>query len=98
MADVVSPNAALRLAVNIAGTQAKFAAACGCGQPLISKLIRKNRPLKAELVLKAEAATGVSRHLLRPDIYPLQNDGAMCCRSTLQAPKWHQTLPGEEQD
>ena len=34
------------------------------------KWLRKGQPLPPEHVLKVEAETGVSRHDLRPDIYP----------------------------
>ena len=29
--------------------------------------------MSAQFVLKAEAATGISRHELRPDIYPIED-------------------------
>jgi DNA-binding transcriptional regulator YdaS (Cro superfamily) len=34
-------------------------------------------PLWAEMVLKVEAATGISRHELRPDIYPIEPPAAV---------------------
>jgi len=34
--------------------------------------VRHWEQLPAEFVLKVEEATGVSRHALRPDIYPLE--------------------------
>lgn len=36
----------------------------------------KKRPLPPEHVLKVEAATGISRHELRPDIYPPEEQAA----------------------
>jgi DNA-binding transcriptional regulator YdaS (Cro superfamily) len=36
-------------------------------------LVNKGRRLPAEHVLAVEAATGVSRHDLRPDIYPRED-------------------------
>lgn len=62
---------ALERATEIAGSQAKLGAiAGGVTQPAVSGWIRKKRRLPAEHVLPVEAATGVSRHDLRPDIYP----------------------------
>ncbi len=43
--------------------------------------------MPAEFVLKAEAATGVSRHDLRPDIYPVEVPHA--------PPAWHGLDRGE---
>ena len=42
----------------------------GLTQGAISKRLRKQQPLPAEHVVVVEAATGISRHELRPDIYP----------------------------
>ena len=47
-----------------------FAALIGRTQGAISKMLRDERPLPAEHVLAVEEATGISRHDLRPDIYP----------------------------
>jgi hypothetical protein len=35
----------------------------------------RRKSLPAEHVLAVEAATGISRHELRPDIYPVQSSG-----------------------
>jgi len=43
---------------------------CGVTQPAVWKWLQSGKRLPAEYVLTVEAATGVSRHLLRPDIYP----------------------------
>ena len=51
------------------GNQSKFAAAIGTSQQNISNWIRKGKELPPEFVLKAEAETGISRHVWRPDIY-----------------------------
>jgi DNA-binding transcriptional regulator YdaS (Cro superfamily) len=42
----------------------------GVSQPTVWAWLRKGKPLPAEYVLKVEAATGISRHQLRPDLYP----------------------------
>jgi DNA-binding transcriptional regulator YdaS (Cro superfamily) len=67
---------AFRFAIEQAGSQTKFAEATGMSQQLVSYYLSKNKPLPAEFVLKAEEATGVSRHELRPDLYPTQDQAA----------------------
>lgn len=65
-----SASEALRRAVAAKGSQVAFAGFIGVGQPSVSKWLKKGVPLPAEHVLKVEAETGVSRHDLRPDLYP----------------------------
>lgn len=65
-----SPFKALTTAVENAGGQSALARICGIGQPAVWKWLQSAKRLPAEYVLRVEAATGVSRHLLRPDIYP----------------------------
>lgn len=61
---------ALTQAIEIAGGQSALARAIGKSQGHISVWLRR-RYIPAEIVLPIERATGVSRHLLRPDIYPI---------------------------
>ena len=70
MSDPRSPQTALRQAVAQAGSQAALAKICGVSQPSVWEWLNKGKSLPAEYVLKVEAATGVSRHDLRPDLYP----------------------------
>lgn len=63
----------LKRAVELAGTQAAFAERIGASQQIVSYWLRKERPLPAEYVLATEQAFGISRHELRPDIYPLSD-------------------------
>lgn len=51
-----------------------MADAFGVSQPTVWRWINQSKQLPAERgeVLLAERLTGVSRHLLRPDIYPLE--------------------------
>ena len=63
----------LKRAVEIAGGQSAFAKLCGVSQPGVWAWLNGNKPLPAEFVLKVEAETGVSRHRLRPDIYPRED-------------------------
>ena len=47
---------------------------CGVKQPSVFNWLNRAVPvLPAEYVLTVEAATGVSRHDLRPDIYPIED-------------------------
>lgn len=68
-----TPFVALVEAVSIAGSQSELARIVGVTQQAVSGWIAKGRPLPAEHVLAVEAATGISRHVLRPDIYPIEN-------------------------
>ena len=75
--DTLKKNSALERAVEAVGGQASLAR-------LVTKLGRKctqahvwnwlNRDLKVpgEYVLPIESVTGVSRHELRPDLYPIE--------------------------
>jgi DNA-binding transcriptional regulator YdaS (Cro superfamily) len=44
---------------------------CGVSQAAVWKWLQSSKRLPAEHVLVVEAKTGVSRHHLRPDIYPI---------------------------
>lgn len=70
MPNGITPSEALHVAVAATGSQSAFAALVGVKQPAVSKWLRENKPLPPEHVLAVEAATGVSKHDLRPDIYP----------------------------
>lgn len=72
----MSPREAFEEAHRRAGGHSALARICGCTPPNIAQLVDKGSLLPAEYVLKVEAATGVSRHILRPDIYPLDPPAA----------------------
>lgn len=62
---------ALKRAIAAAGGQVALAKILGLkSQGSISNWIHRNERVPAEHVLAIERATGVSRHDLRPDIYP----------------------------
>ncbi len=63
---------ALAAAVDIVGGQAKLARILGVTQPNVWHWLHKSEHVPGEYVLKIEDATGgkVSRHDLRPDLYP----------------------------
>jgi DNA-binding transcriptional regulator YdaS (Cro superfamily) len=65
-----SSHDALRRAVELVGSQTAVARLLGVSQPSVWKWLSKEKPLPAEHVLAMEAATGISKHELRPDIYP----------------------------
>lgn len=66
----ITPFEAMRYAVDMAGGQRATARICGISQTAVWKWLQSSKRLPAEYVLRVEAATGVSRHDLRPDIYP----------------------------
>ena len=66
---------AFQLCVIRAGGQDKLADAMGVTQPTVSNRLRLSKQMPPEWVLKAEELYGVSRHDLRPDIYPRAIDG-----------------------
>lgn len=65
-----TPFEALSAAVSAAGSQAELARICGVSATAVWKWVQSSKRMPAEFVLRTEEATGVSRHDLRPDIYP----------------------------
>src|SRR5688572_4972302 len=63
---------ALAAAVDLVGGQAKLARILGVTQPNVWHWLHKSERVPGEYVLKIEEATGgkISRHDLRPDLYP----------------------------
>ena len=70
MVHTATPFEALSDAVTRSGSQSAFARLCGVSQTAVWKWLQSGKRLPAEHVLTVERATGVSKHLLRPDIYP----------------------------
>ncbi len=66
----LTPFEALTKAIELAGGQRAAARICEISQTAVWKWLQSAKRLPAEHVLRVEAATGISRHLLRPDIYP----------------------------
>ena len=62
-------NQAIEKAVEIAGGQSSLALALGVSQPRVWNWLHKSQ-ISPEFVIPVEKVTGVSRHELRPDIYP----------------------------
>lgn len=70
-------NAALREACLIAGGQKPLADRIGTTQSMVWYwLTRSKKGVPGEFVLRIERETGVSRHVLRPDLYPAQEQVA----------------------
>lgn len=65
----------LAKAVRALGSQTAFGRLIGKRQSVIHDWLREGKPLPAEHVLAVEAATKISRHELRPDIYPVESSG-----------------------
>ncbi|OYY51953.1 MAG: hypothetical protein B7Y53_08580 [Halothiobacillus sp. 28-55-5] len=70
MSTEITPFEALLQIVDAAGSQSKLAAALGVSSTAAWKWVQSSKRLPAEYVLTAERLYGVSRHDLRPDIYP----------------------------
>lgn len=67
-----TPVVALRKAVLAAGSQSKVARMVGVSQQAVWKWLHNEKWLPGEHVLTVERETGVSRHELRPDLYPIE--------------------------
>lgn len=63
---------ALNAAVAKAGSQSQIARDLEVHQPMVWRWLNQSKQLPAEYVLQVEELYGVSRHDLRPDIYPRQ--------------------------
>lgn len=60
-------------AIRLAGSQVELARRCNTSQPRIWQCANRNRRVPADLAIPIEKAVGgeVTRHELRPDLYPL---------------------------
>ncbi len=65
-----SPHDALKGVVERIGSQSATGRMLGVSQAAVWEWLKKGKALPAEHVLTAERETGVSRHDLRPDLYP----------------------------
>ena len=64
-------NPLIKRAILACGRQSDLAAAMGCAQQTISKLLHNEMPVSAEWAAAIERATGgiVLKHDLRPDVF-----------------------------
>lgn len=72
MSNDTTPFDALKALEARAGSQSALARSLGVTQPAVWHWLNQSGRLPAEYVLKAERLYGVSRHELRPDIYPIE--------------------------
>ena len=72
MVDTLTPFDAVCGALECLGSQAELARLCGVSSTAVWKWVQSSKRLPAEFVLRVEARTGISRHWLRPDIYPVE--------------------------
>lgn len=63
---------ALRLACDAVGGEARLAEKIGKTRSHISTWKQRGM-IPAEMALPIERATGVSRHVIRPDLYPIED-------------------------
>jgi DNA-binding transcriptional regulator YdaS (Cro superfamily) len=82
MVERLTPLQARDRAIELLGSQGKLARLCGVSNTAVWKWVKSSKPIPAEHVLTVEAAVGVSRHVLRPDIYPIESSG---CPSSPEA-------------
>lgn len=61
----------IELAIQKAGSQANLAKSIEVSRSRVWNWVNRDPKIPAEMVLRIEAATGISRNKLRPDIYPL---------------------------
>lgn len=72
MVEDMSPYEALMAAVEAAGSQSALARIAKVSSTAVWKWVQSSKRVPAQFVLLIEASTGVSRHSLRPDIYPVE--------------------------
>lgn len=76
-----------------AGSDSALARALGVSQPTAWRWLNTTKALPPEYVLTAERIYGVSRHDLRSDIYPRENEprflgvDQQACRVSFQKPR-----------
>lgn len=85
---------ALKEAISRLKTQTALARLVGVAQPSVSDWVRRMGRLPAEHVLKVEQATGVSRHDLRPDIYPRDDAPPSSTPGPMHHPRSFGSYPG----
>jgi len=70
VADDPTPFEALMAAVDHAGSQSELARLVGISSTAVWKWVQSSKRVGDRHVLRVEAETGISRHVLRPDLYP----------------------------
>lgn len=65
------PETSATAAVRAAGGQTALARALGIAQSTVATWLSRGNELPAKFVIPVEQAFGISRHELRPDLYPV---------------------------
>lgn len=91
-----TPLSALSAAVTAYGSQSATARRRGVTQGAVWKWLNETKSLPAEHVLAVEADTGVSRHDLRPDIYPRDLPASADIVAGRVPATWVRPLPGRD--
>ena len=81
-----TPDPGLGLALKSAGSIARLARLLGLSVSTVHSWLRRDQALPAQHVLTAEEATGVSRHDLRPDLYPREDGPAQPSAASSHSP------------
>lgn len=76
----MTPQRALQEAIESIGSQSALARLVGVSSTAVNKWVGRGMHLPAEHVLTVERETGVSRHDLRPDLYPIEEFGPEAAR------------------
>lgn len=70
--DDIAAQALTEALAAVDNNQSELARICGCTQGAVWQMLNRPTPrLSIPYVLRVESALGISRHRLRPDIYPL---------------------------
>jgi DNA-binding transcriptional regulator YdaS (Cro superfamily) len=64
---------ALKQAIAAAGSQPRLARAIGVSSTSVWRMLHRAKRASSDYVLKIEAATGIPRSELRPDLYPVED-------------------------
>ncbi len=67
---------ALRRAKEKLGSEQALADVVGVKQPSVNYMLRSGKRVPAEWCIPVEEATGITRHALRPDLYPIEDSEA----------------------
>lgn len=87
---------AFRRGIGRLGSQTAAVPVLKLSQQAISKRLKNSIPLQSQdEVLAFEAATGISRHDLRPDLYPREEDTSPL-HQTAQVPSAHPSAPAAQ--
>lgn len=97
---MVTPNAHIQRAIELAGSQAELARKIGCSSVFVHQMARGIRSVPARLCLPIERATSgaVTRYELRPEVFgdPPASSGAEGEAARLAQPVAQQSPPTDE--